>query len=341
MSHSSTGRPRLVGLIHRYFLPLLIAAYALAAVWPGPGAYLRTVRVVDDLPLPSVLLSGLLFSAGLGTRLAGGCGLIGRLPTLALGLGASVLAPVAFVVTVAVALGSWHDPEESQALILGLALVAAMPIAGSSAAWTQHAGGDTGVSVGLILGSTALSPLLTPLAWRVLQPLAGPEGSPDLAAGGTGLFLLACVVFPTAAGLLARAALGPARVAASLPRLGVLNSLVLLTLCYANASTSLPELVANPDWDFYVLVLAAVSAMCAAGFGVGALLGRMAGRDPGQRLALTFGLGMSNNGTALVMAGSAFATFPRALLPILAYNLAQHLVAGAVSRFLPTGRRPT
>ncbi len=51
-----------------------------------------------------------------------------------------------------------------------------------------------------------------------------------------------------------------------------------------------------------------------------------------------FGLGMNNNGTGLVLASMALADHPQVLLPIIFYNLVQHLIAGTVDRFL--FRRP-
>jgi BASS family bile acid:Na+ symporter len=47
-----------------------------------------------------------------------------------------------------------------------------------------------------------------------------------------------------------------------------------------------------------------------------------------------FGLGMTNNGTGLVLASVALPEYPRIVLPILIYNLIQHLVAGAAQRML-------
>ena len=43
-----------------------------------------------------------------------------------------------------------------------------------------------------------------------------------------------------------------------------------------------------------------------------------------------YGLGMNNNGTSLVLASLALASFPRIMVPIIFYNIVQHLVAGAV-----------
>ena len=39
---------------------------------------------------------------------------------------------------------------------------------------------------------------------------------------------------------------------------------------------------------------------------------------------------MNNNGTGLVLASLVLASYPRVMLPIIFYNLVQHLVAGGV-----------
>ena len=51
-----------------------------------------------------------------------------------------------------------------------------------------------------------------------------------------------------------------------------------------------------------------------------------------QRISLIFGLGMNNNGTGLVVASMALADHPRVMLPIISYNLIQHIIAGIVDR---------
>ena len=47
-----------------------------------------------------------------------------------------------------------------------------------------------------------------------------------------------------------------------------------------------------------------------------------------------FGLGMNNNGTGLVLASAAMASQPLVMLPIILYNLVQHLIAGLVDMLL-------
>jgi BASS family bile acid:Na+ symporter len=51
-----------------------------------------------------------------------------------------------------------------------------------------------------------------------------------------------------------------------------------------------------------------------------------------------FGLGMNNNGTGLVLASMALADHPRVMLPIIFYNLVQHLVAGCVDYTMSRSR---
>ena len=48
-----------------------------------------------------------------------------------------------------------------------------------------------------------------------------------------------------------------------------------------------------------------------------------------------FGLGMNNNGTGLVLASLTLAAHPAVMLPIIFYNLVQHVVAGIVDFALP------
>ncbi len=342
MSVSAGLLRALAHVVHRHFLALLLAAYAAAALWPGPGLWLRAVdvgevRVLGEpvrLALPLLLLAALLFSAGLGVRTDQLRGLLRRPLSLAAGLAANVLLPLALVALLSLALRFWHSSSEAQSLLVGLAVVAAMPVAGSSATWVQKADGDLPLSLGLVLGSTLLSPWTTPLALAVAGLLA--EGSyaqtlNDLAGAGTGTFLAAGVVVPSLAGVLARAVLGERRVAPARPQLRLASAAVLLVLCYANAAVSLPQVVSDPDWDFFAMLLAAVATLCVLTFAAGWALARVLGATPGQRTALVYGLGMSNNGTGLVLAASALGAFPRILLPLIVYNLVQHLVAAGAA----------
>jgi BASS family bile acid:Na+ symporter len=336
------------GFVHRYFFWLLLGSYAIAGLVPGPGLYLRDVQLGEvtilgeqaRLTMPTLMLGLLLFNAGLGLRAEKLAGLGRGAFLLGAGLLANLLIPLAFILGVSHTMRFWHNPDEVQNLLVGLALVASMPVAGSSTAWTQNSDGDLSLSLGLVLGSTLLSPLTTPAALHAVGWLAEGDYAEDLhelASGSANAFLAVCVVVPSLAGLAARWLLGEQRAARAIPRLKLINALNLLLLNYSNAAVSLPEAVQNPDPDFLAVTAALALALCALGFAAGSWIALRFGTNRAERAALMFGLGMNNNGTGLVLASLALADHPRVMLPIVFYNLVQHLVAGAVSLRL---RRP-
>jgi BASS family bile acid:Na+ symporter len=347
------GNPlaRFSHFLHRNFIWFLMGSYGIAALAPKAGLWIKEFALNDfvlfgihihfPLPihvsLPMLLLALLLLNAGLGVEMAQLRHLLRRPWVLAAGLAANLFLPIAYIFAVSQTMRVWHNPEEVQNILVGLALVASMPIAGSSTAWSQNANGDLTMSLGLVLFSTLLSPLTTPLALHSVGLMTTGDYSEDLhelAATGTGGFLAACVILPSILGILIRGVAGPERIGRAKPTLKLLNSLNLLVLNYSNASVSLPESIANPDPDFVSVLLVIVSGLCAFAFAAGWLLARLFRTDLAQRTSLMFGLGMNNNGTGLVLATMALADHPRVMLPIIFYNLVQHLVAGCVDYLL-------
>jgi BASS family bile acid:Na+ symporter len=222
-----------------------------------------------------------------------------------------------------------------QNILVGLALVASMPIAGSSSAWAQNANGDLALSLGLVVLSTVLSPVTTPLALDAVGWMASGEyaaGLHRLASSGAGTFLTLFVLLPSLAGIGLRAAIGPRPLARAKPTLKLLNAANLLALTYSNACVALPQVAAEPDWDFLGVMLAIVLGLCILGFASGWALARLLREDEARRTSLVFGLGMSNNGTGLVLASTALAQFPSVMLPVIFYNLVQHIVAAVADR---------
>jgi BASS family bile acid:Na+ symporter len=197
------------------------------------------------------------------------------------------------------------------------------------------------LSLGLVLLTTLLSPLLTPVALHAVGLMATGDYAVELhrlASRGTGGFLAVCVVLPSVGGICGRAAVGGPRADAARPYLKLVNSVTLLVLNYSNGAASLPRAAAERDWDFLGLALGIALALCVAGFASGWWLARLLRADRGQRTSLTFGLGMSNNGAGLVLASVALVGHPRVMLPLIFYNLVQHLVAGVVTYLLNGGR---
>jgi BASS family bile acid:Na+ symporter len=231
----------------------------------------------------------------------------------------------------------WHNPDEVQNILVGLALVASMPIAGSSTAWSQNANGNLALSLGLVLFSTFLSPLTTPIALHSVGLMTIGDYSEDLhelAGSGTGWFLTISVIIPSLVGIACRWGLGRERVSVAKPYLKLANSAILLLLNYSNASISLPQAIADPDLDFLAVTLGIALLLCVTAFLAGWVIARLRRSDLSEQIALMFGLGMNNNGTGLVLASMTLADHPRVLLPIIFYNLVQHLVAGTVDHLM-------
>lgn len=340
MRNSSTQN--LAHLIHKYFLPLLLLSYALAGLAPDFGLALRQISFgTIDLPtigktnfsLSMFMLSFLLFNAGLGIKTSELVNLKKSPRVLLAGFLANIIIPVVLIVAVRGLIGFWHNPDELNNLLVGLALVIAMPIAGSSAAWTQNANGNLSLSLGLVFLSTILSPITTPIVLHVFGFMTGGDYSEDLheiAQDGTNAFLCLTVVVPSILGMLTNYFLGEKNTLKLKPYLKLINFIVLLTLNYSNATNSLPAAFKNPDWDFLLFILAMTMFVCLAAFFAGWYIAKVFRTNNSDKAALMFSLGMNNNGTGLVLAATALADHPAVMLPMIFYTLVQQVTAAIV-----------
>ena len=327
--------------IHHHLLWLLIGAYALAAVFPAAGLWIRNLSFGDvalfqtkfHVSLLLILLATLMFNAGLGVKTSHLGSLWHKAQVLAAGLTANLVIPMAYIFLVTLIMRIWYEPEEAQFILVGLALVAAMPIAGASTAWAQNSNGNLALSLGLVLASTVLSPVVTPLAFYAFGEMASEEYEAilhDLAHYGSGAFLGFWIVLPAMLGLGVRYVVPEARLTAVMPLIKVINSVVLLLLNYSNGAVSLPQALAERDYDFLAVTLAITACLCVAAFAAGYWLSRLFKVDDAARVSLMYGLGMNNNGTGLVLASLVLSSYPKVMIPIIFYNIVQHLVAGGV-----------
>ena len=235
--------------IHRHFIWMIVSSYIIAAMMPGFGLWIRNVNfggagilqsnLVFSLPL--LMLATLLFNAGLGAKTEELTRLVQKPFVLLGGLFCNLTVPLAFIVAVSFLMHIWHDPEEVQQILVGLALVAAMPIAGASTAWSQNANGSLALSLGLVLGSTALSPLLTPFVLHMAGFVTTGDYSEDLhelASGEAASFLGVWVILPTLLGL---------HMLAGEILFEIINYCILLLLNYSNASSRTSSSGRKPD----------------------------------------------------------------------------------------------
>ncbi len=337
---------KLTHFIHRNFLLLLLLSYILSGIAPHAGLAIRQISFGSitvpglghtNLSISLLMLSFLLFNAGLGIQTKELADLRKQPLLVVVGFLANILVPIALVLTFHSLLIKWHNPDELQNLLVGLALIAAMPIAGSSAAWSQNANGNLSLSLGLVLSSTILSPVTTPWVLHIYGLLTQGDYSEDLhqlAKEGTNAFLCLTVVIPSLLGIAAHALLGEERTASLKPFLKLANFITLLILNYSNASISLPEVFSNPDWDLLVFVLFTTWIVCSVAFLAGWLISLAFKTNMADRAALMFSLGMNNNGTGIVLAGSALADHPAVLVPMIFYTLVQQVLAATVDSWI-------
>ena len=231
--------------VHHHLLWFLISAYALAAVFPSAGLQMRSLTFGEipifhtTLPvsLLLLLLATLMFNAGLGVKTSQLQSLMQKGRVILAGLTANLIIPMLYIFGVTLVMRLWYEPDEAQHILVGLALVAAMPIAGASTAWAQNSNGNLALSLGLVLSSTVLSPILTPVALQVFGEMASEEYETvlqDLATYGSGAFLGLWIVLPSLLGLGVRFAVPEARLTRVMPFIKLMNCIVLLLLNYSN-----------------------------------------------------------------------------------------------------------
>ncbi len=335
--------------VKRHFLWLLLGCYTLALFWPGPGLVMRQTewspgRMPDvQLSLPLLLLALMLFCAAVLTDLAQ-IRAIWRQPILlCLALGAVWLGPALLVVAAGYVIPWIVDGPATTGLLVGLALVAAMPVANSSVGWSQNADGNLALGLALIVLSISLSPLVTPTLLSVMGMSLSPEEQnycEALVNRFSGLFFIVWVVLPTSAGFACRYFAGPERISRMSCWLTLASAAALLALNYINSALALPEV-----YDSSPSLLAITACLAGALSVVGLVLAwiiSLALRLPADtQAALSFGLSMKHTGLALILAGTVLAAEPLAILMIVLATFLQHLLAGVVHWFFERRSEPS
>jgi BASS family bile acid:Na+ symporter len=333
---------RLAHLVRRHFLWLLLACYALAGIWPMPGRAMRnwewsSAEFADvPLSLPLLLLAVMLFSAALLTDLSQ-LRLVSRHPVvLGVALLAVWLGPALLVLAAGWLVPPIVESRSTAGLLVGLALVATMPVANSSVGWTQNAGGNLGLGLALVVLSILLSPWVTPNLLSLLGMSLSENERADCEAlvnKFSGVFFIIWVILPTAAGLACRYLITPPRVAGAASWFAVASAAALVLLNYVNAALALPHI---RDASLPLLTATAVLAIALSvvGLAVGWALAALIRVKPPTRAALMFGLSMKHTGLALILAGAVLADQPLAIFIIVLATFVQHLLAAIVQWWL-------
>jgi BASS family bile acid:Na+ symporter len=324
-------------LLHRFFLPAMIGVYVLAGVAPGPGAYVRNLAVKfpggHEERVSMVLLAVLLFCAAAVIEWTEVRDLIEHPSTLLAGLLTCWFGPVLLVVIAGPLLSRLADAESTQGLLVGLALVAAMPVANSSAGWTQNARGNVTLSLGLIVLSILLSPLATPNLLKLMGLALSTE---DTARIGrvvnefSGWRFILWVILPSIAGAVAAWRLGARWIVRAKPWFRLITLATILVLNYANASLAVENIWKSEQANIVLIASGLAISVAMIGILLALTQSRLTQLSRGSKIALVFSLSMKHTGLALVLAGEVLHDQPRVILVILLSTLAQHMTAAAV-----------
>jgi bile acid:Na+ symporter, BASS family len=343
-SGSNPQRDKLLAVsqfVNRNFIWLLIGAYALAACVPAAGQSLDRISLGEftingtttRLCVPELMLAFLIWNAGLEIKATELKDLGRCLLALVAGVAANIAVPLALVFVIAKLMVAWPNADESQHLLVGLSLIASMPVAASSTAWTQKSGGNIALSLGIVLVSTASSPLSTPMVLHLISTILSADYGKTfvkLASFDPTGFLCLYLIAPSLLGFLTRIIAGESCLASWKPYLKLAGAIDLMVLIYVTTSQCLPLAFQRPDPPFVAVTVSIVLVVCASCFLSGWLIGKALKLEPPETATLIYGLGMNNNGAGLVFASVMMSAYPLIMLPIIIYNLMQHLAAGVI-----------
>jgi bile acid:Na+ symporter, BASS family len=214
---------------------------------------------------------------------------------------------------------------------IGLDLVILMPVAATASIWVRDTKGDIELLVSLVVITMSLGTLSAPLYLHFMSGLTA--NSIEIPRMMMLRQLMIGVLLPLVLGVILNRVLR-ARLKRVLPYFTFMGSVGLFMAVFLNVGTAAPLLRQLPLHQIaYAVVI--VLAVNVANFGLGSLLGRIAGLPRDHQVTCEFSSGMRSNGTALVVGLASFPSSPLVTVPAAIYIIFQHLLASIVkSRLL-------
>ncbi len=337
--------PTVAEQIRRNLIWLLLGVYFIAALFPVAGAAIARFDCASGSLVqpgqsgramtPMVLVAVLLFLAAMAVDLRELRVLLRRPWVWVTGLAGVWIGPAVSVAVAGRLMPGLFDGAAA-GLLLGMALVAAMPVANSSVAWAQQSGGSLPWSLGLVVLSILFTPFATPWLLRLsgLSISGGEEQYVEqIVRSFSGAPFVVWVLLPTAVGLGVRRVVGVAAIDQLAPMRHIASAAILLLLNYANGSIALPQFLEKPALS--VLIAATVAAFVVAVMGalLATVLAAIFRLDHPAGDALRYGLSMKNTGLAFALATTAgLADQRETMLLILVAAPTQHIVAAVLDR---------
>ena len=324
--------------LYRRFIFLLLAAYVLAGLIPSPGLWLQKVEwgslpgTHRNVTSSLIMLGALLFNAGFSVT-SEHVSAFRRRPSLSLaGLMGKALIAITWIsilmIGLSIGLSSlWIS------MLAGFAIVSMMPAATSSAAWAQQTNSNMALSLGLLLLSTCMMPVMFPMmSWlsQQLPPELRAQDFTGTKSVNSLSFIMIWIIAPVIGGRVFRWFSGVKGTTQWTTSMKWTNALNLLLLNYMNGASFLPQCVQSFHSSAVFSLLLGVLTCCSMGFLTGIWIGKILKVTTSETMALMFGTGMNNNGMALVLATQFLGASGWIGMTIALCTFGQHLVAAAI-----------
>lgn len=324
--------------LHRRFIFLLLAVYVLAGLIPSPGLWLKKIDwgslpgTHGNVTTSLMMLWALLFNAGFSVT-SEQLNALRQRPSLSLaGLMGKVLIAVTWISILMIGLSAGL-PSLWISMFAGFTIVSMMPVATSSAAWAQQTNSNMALSLGLLLLSTGMMPLIFPvMSWlsHQLPPELSMRDFTETKSAFSLSFIVIWIIVPVIGGRFFRWFAGERGKTQWTSWMKWANALNLLLLNYMNGASFLPQCVRPFQPSAVFSLLLGVLTCCSMAFVTGMWIGKKLKVTPSEKMALMFGTGMNNNGMALVLAAQFLGASGWIGLTIALCTFGQHLVAAAI-----------
>lgn len=222
-----------------------------------------------------------------------------------------------FVPLFALSLGKIALPDEP-GLAAGLVLISILPVAISSAFWTETTKGNLPLTFSIVTLTTLLSGILIPSLMRLYFGETIEFNASGLVAG-----LIRTVVVPVITGLAVRHFFA-APIQMVKPYLDVGVKISMLVIISINAAVIIPY-VQDMGWELLVVIIA-ILVHIVASYTIGYCFAYLAfPHDPDMRISISFTSGMRNNSAGIAIALTYFP--PLVAVPVILSILFQQPIA--------------
>lgn len=333
-------------LFQNYFLFVLFFLYTLSVVFPAPGIFLNELSFghlsmssnhTFSITTPMVFLSIILFNASLCISNKDLKKIHKYFYLILAGVAGNFFLGFVIAALFRVPLSLFVSPDNVQQMLIAIAILTAVPIAGTATAWTQTVKGNLTLTLGMLLATTMMCPVLTPLIFHAFTLFAHGEYVDKLqymANHGANTFLIFVVVTPAVIGIISHFIIGEANIRRANHLIKVTNQLCLSLLCYSNASAVLPQkILHNPNIKILALYFVVAVIFCFLTYFTGWVISKTFNTTMRDEMSLMFSEGMKNVGTALVLARFGFAEYANVSLLIIFFAIAQQFIASTIKGF--------